>query len=207
MMMYLKTIAALFLLSTPALAGSYETRCETKQVPYQVQEGAKPGNVVGGALIGGVIGKVATGENVGAAAGAVIGGAVANETGKKTVTRYREVETCQRVFVPEKIEDREALELSISRLNNGLPVSRERTMDVQYTIGTAYDGTWGPNSRRAAEEYLASLPMESTPEVTLYTLVVNDVVIVSSADIASIDAIRDALAEAGVEGQIFTDIK
>ncbi len=203
--MYLKTTAALLLLATPVFGGTYETRCETKQVPYQVREGAKPENVVGGALIGGVIGKVATGENAGAAAGAIIGGAVANEKGKKTVTRYREVETCSKVFVPERIEDTEALRLSVSRLNNGESVSRERTMDVQFTIGTAYDGSWGPKSRRTAEEYLASL--DPSPDRTLYTLVVNDVVIVSSEEIASIDAIRDALAEAGVESQVFTDMQ
>ena len=76
-------------------------------------------------------------------------------------------------------------------------------MDAQYTIGVGYDGKWGPKSQLAAEKYLANL----APDAPLYSLVVNDVVIVSSADVSAINEIKDALLEAGVASQIFVDLK
>jgi hypothetical protein len=45
------------------------------------------------------------------------------------------------------------------------------------------------------------------PDAPLYSLVVNDVVIVSSADIGAINEIKVALLEAGVVSQIFVDLK
>ena len=72
-------------------------------------------------------------------------------------------------------------------------------MDEQYTIGVGYDGKWGPKSQLAAEKYLADLK----PDAPLYSLVINDVVIVISPDVNSIDEIKEALLEAG----IFVDLQ
>jgi len=197
------TAATTFLIASQAFAGSYQTKCETTSVPYQETVNATPGQVVGGAVVGGVIGKVVTKENAGAAAGAIIGGAVANETGKKTVTKYKDVETCTSVFVPERITDEERLHQLLRDLNDGRSVSRETVMDVQYTIGVDHDGKWGPKSQLASEKYLANL----NPDTPLYSLVVNDVVIVSSADVSAIDEIKKALLQAGVDSQIFVDMQ
>ncbi|SDJ36248.1 glycine zipper 2TM domain-containing protein [Lutimaribacter saemankumensis] len=203
-MKLLMTTATAVLIASQAFAGSYEVRCETKKVPYQeVVKGGSPEKVIGGALVGGVIGKVVTDKNAGAAAGAIVGGVIANETSKKTVTKYREVETCTNVFIPERITDEEKLQEVLLDLNEGKSVSKEITMDAQYTIGVAYDGKWGPKSRLAAEKYLANLE----PDAPLYSLVVNDVVIVSSADVNAIDEIKEALLEAGVASQIFVDLQ
>jgi hypothetical protein len=196
--------ATAVLIASQAFAGSYEVKCETKSVPYQeTVKGGSPERVIGGAVVGGVIGKVVTDKNAGAAAGAIVGGVVANETGRKTITKYRDVETCTNVFVPERISDEELLRKVLSDLNEGESVSKEQIMDAQYTIGVSYDGKWGPKSQLAAEKYLANL----APDATLYSLVVNDVVIVSSADATAIDKIKDALLEAGIASQIFTDLK
>ncbi len=198
------TAATVILMTSPALAGSYEVRCETKQVPYQeTVKGGSPEKVIGGAIVGGVIGKVVTDKNAGAAAGAIVGGAIANETSKKTVTKYREVETCTNVFIPERITDEEKLQTVLLDLNEGKSVSKEMTMDAQYTIGVSYDGKWGPKSQLAAEKYLANLK----PDAPLYSLVVNDVVIVSSPDVNAIDEMKEALLEAGVASQIFIDLQ
>ena len=160
-MKLLVTTAATLLLATQAFAGSYEVRCKTETVPYQeVVTGGTPEEVLGGAIIGGLLGGAATDDNAGAVVGAIIGGAIANESGSSTVTRYREVETCSNVFIPDLISDTGTLEAVIMDLNSGRNVSRELTMDVQYTIGVGYDGVWGPKSRGAAEEYLASLAPE-----------------------------------------------
>jgi len=78
---------------------------------------------------------------------------------------------------------------------------------VQYTIGVSHDGKWGPRSRGAAEEYLASLDAPAQSDPALYSLVVNDVLIVSSADANAIDEIKKGLTEAGVESQIFVDLQ
>lgn len=201
--MKLLTITAMAaLVASQTFAGSYEERCETKSVPYQeTVKGGSPERIVGGAVVGGVVGKVVTDKNAGAAAGAVVGGVIANETGKKTVTKYRDVETCTQVFIPERITDQAKLRQVLLDLNNGNAVSKEMTMDAQYTIGVAHDGSWGPQSRRAAEAYLAN-PAANAP---MYTLVVNDVVIVSSADAAEVEKMQAALLEAGVESEIFTD--
>jgi len=207
-MKLLATAAATLLIATQAVAGSYETRCKTESVPYQeVVKGGTPEEVLGGAIIGGLLGKAATDDNAAAVVGALIGGAVANESGSTTVTKYRDVETCTNVFVPDRIENPARLEQVLVDLKDGRKVSRETIMDVQYTIGVAYDGVWGPMSRRAAEEYLASLEPEVVPQQTLYSLVVNDVVIVSSTDVSAIDEIKRALAEAGVRGSIFVDLQ
>ena len=207
-MRILATAVASALLASKALAGSYEVRCETTTVPYQeTVKGGEPEKVIGGALIGGVIGKAVTDENAGAVAGAVIGGAIGHENSRTTVTRYREVETCRNVFIPERVTDEEVLEQVVLDLNDGQSVSREMIMDVQYTIGVAYDGKWGPKSRGAAEEYLANLGPDAQPETSLYSLVVNDVVIVSSADANAIDEIKKALFEAGVDSRIFVDLQ
>lgn len=207
-MKLLATAAATLLIATQAVAGSYETRCKTESVPYQeVVKGGTPEEVLGGAIIGGLLGKAATDDNAAAVVGALIGGAVANESGSTTVTKYRDVETCTNVFIPDRIENAARLEQVLVDLKDGRKVSRETIMDVQYTIGVAYDGVWGPMSRRAAEEYLASLEPEATPTETMYSLVVNDVVIVSSTDVAAIDKIKKALAEAGVRGSIFVDLQ
>ena len=206
-MKILATAVASALIASQAFAGSYEVRCETKRVPYQATvKGGEPEKVIGGALIGGVIGKAVTDENAGAVAGAVIGGAIGHETSRKTVTRYKDVETCRNVFIPERVTDAEELEQVLLDLNDGRSVSKEMIMDVQYTIGVAYDGKWGPMSRRAANDYLANLEPGAQPEAPLYSLVVNDVVIVSSVDANAIDEIKIALTKAGVDSQVFVDL-
>ncbi|WP_083098818.1 glycine zipper 2TM domain-containing protein [Pseudophaeobacter leonis] len=203
-MKILATAATAVLIASQAFAGSYETKCETQTVPYQeTVKGGSPEKVIGGAIVGGVIGKVVTDKNAGAAVGAIVGGAIANETSTNTVTKYREVETCTNVFVPERITDEAKLQKVLLDLNKGKSVSKEMIMDAQYTIGVAYDGKWGPKSQLAAEKYLANLE----PDAPLYSLVVNDVVIVSSADIGAINEIKAALLEAGVVSQIFVDLK
>ncbi|WP_281954090.1 glycine zipper 2TM domain-containing protein [Pseudophaeobacter arcticus] len=203
-MKLLATTATAVLMVSQAFAGSYEVKCETQTVPYQATvRGGSPEKVIGGAIVGGVIGKVVTDKNAGAAVGAIVGGAIANETSTNTVTKYREVETCTNVFFPERITDEARLQKVLLDLNDGNSVSKEMTMDAQYTIGVSYDGKWGPKSQLAAEKYLANLE----PDAPLYSLVVNDVVIVSSADIGAINEIKDALLEAGVASQIFVDLK
>ena len=203
-MKFLLAIAASTVMASQAFAGTYEVRCSTKSVPYQATvKGGQPEKVVGGALIGGVIGKVVTDKNAGAAAGALIGGAIGHENSKKTVTRYKDVETCRNVFIPERVTDSYELEQALLDLNGGQTVSKERIMDVQYTIGVAHDGKWGPKSQLAAEKYLANL----APDAPLYSLVVNDVVIVSSADVNAVDQIKAALLEAGIQSQIFVDLQ
>ena len=198
------TAAVPVLIASQAFAGSYEVRCETTTVPYQeTVKGGEPEKVIGGALVGGVIGKVVTKKNAGAAAGAIIGGAVGHQSSKKTVTRYKEVETCENVFNPERVTDAETLEQVLLDLKDGEPVSKEMIMDVQYTIGVAYDGKWGPKSRLAAEKHLANLD----PDASLYSLVVNDVVIVSSPDVNAIDEMKEALFEAGIDSEIFVDLQ
>jgi uncharacterized protein YcfJ len=215
-MKILTLAAATALLASQTLAGSYETRCTTQSVPYEeVVRGGSPENVLGGAIIGGLLGKAATGDDGAAAIGAIIGGAVANERSSQTVTRYEDVETCTNVFVPDRITDEDELKAILRDLNAGRTVSRETTMDVQYTIGVSYDGKWGPKSRAAAAEYLAGYepdaPSEPAadedPGLTLYSLMVNDVVVVSSPDVAAIDQIKKALAEAGVDSAIFVDLQ
>lgn len=203
-MRFLATVTTTVLVTSQAFAGSYQERCETQTVPYQeAVKGGSPERVVGGAIIGGVIGKVVTDKNAGAAAGAVVGGVVANETGKKTVTRYREVNTCKTVFVPERITDEQTLRQDLRDLSDGKSLSKETIMDVQYTIGVAYDGKWGPKSQQAADVYLANL-QSSAPR---YSLVVNDVVIVTSDDVNSIAQMNQALREAGVESAITLDLQ
>ena len=198
------TTAAAVLMASQAFAGSYEVRCQTKSVPYQeTVKGGSPEKVIGGAIVGGVIGKVVTDKNAGAAAGAIVGGAIANETSKRTVTKYRDVETCTNVFVPARINNEQELQRVLLDLNEGRFVSKEMTMDAQYTIGVPHDGKWGPKSQLASEKYLANL----APDAPLYSLVVNDVVIVSSADAGAIDEIKDALFRAGITSQIFVDLK
>ena len=159
------------------------------------------------AIVGGVIGKAVTDDDAGAAVGAIIGGAIGHEKSKKTVTKYKDVETCKNVFIPEVISDAETIERVVLDLNEGQYVSKEMIMDVQYTIGVAHDGQWGPVSRAAAEEYLANYEPDAEPDAPLYSLVVNDVVIVSSADVNAIDEIKEALFEAGVDSQIFVDLQ
>lgn len=206
-------IASLFtLFATQALAGSWETRCETSSVPYQeTVKGGKPGEVIGGALIGGVLGKAVTGKDGGAVAGAIIGGAVANESSRRTVTKYKEVETCKQVFVPAQIYDKATLQDTILRLNAGERMSKELVMDVQYTIGVSPDGIWGPQSVRASNAYLDGNIPTTQPATTdsspLYSLMVNDVVVVSSYDLAAIDDIKSGLLRAGVEAKILVDAK
>lgn len=203
-MKLLVTTAIAMLMTSQAFAGSYQVQCETKTVPYQETiKGGSPEKVIGGAIVGGVVGKIVTDKNAGAAAGAIVGGAIANETSKKTVTKYRDVETCTKVFVPERITDEEKLREVLLDLNEGNSVSKEMTMDAQYTIGVSYDGKWGPKSQLAAEKYLADLK----PDAPLYSLVVNDVVIVTSPDVNAIDEIKNALFEAGVASQIFVDLQ
>ncbi len=207
-MKYLAAAVASALVATQAYAGSYEVRCKTSSVPYQATvKGGEPEKVIGGAIIGGVIGKAVTDKDAGAVAGAVIGGAIGHENSRKTVTRYRNVETCKNVFIPERVTNAETLERVLLDLNDGRTVSKEMIMDVQYTIGVAYDGKWGPMSRRAAEDYLANLEPDGQFEPPLYSLVVNDVVVVSSADASAIDEIKVALFEAGVDSQIFVDLQ
>jgi len=207
-MKILTTVAASVLVASQAFAGSYEVSCETTSVPYEeTVKGGEPEKVIGGALIGGVIGKVVTDDAGGAAAGAIIGGAIGHNNSATTVTRYKEVETCRNVFIPDRVTDSEVVKQVVLDLNNGRSVSKEMIMDVQYTIGVAYDGKWGPMSRRAADEYLANLTPGAQPEEELYSLVVNDVVIVSSADANAIDEISKALLQAGVESQIFINLQ
>lgn len=202
------TAVAATLVATQAFAGSWEVRCHTESVPYQeAVKGGSPEEVLGGAIIGGLLGKAATDDNGAAAIGAIIGGALANENSTTTVTRYRDVETCTNVFVPERVTNPAELERILIDLNDGRSVSREVIMDVQYTIGVAYDGSWGPMSRRAADEYLANLEPEAVDNSPLFSLVVNDVVIVSSADVSAIDEIKKALSQAGVPSQIFVDLQ
>jgi len=192
------------MVASQAFAGSYQEKCATRNVPYQeTVKGGNPERIIGGAIVGGVLGKVVTNKNAGAAAGAVVGGVVANETGKKTVTRYRQVNSCETVYVPEHITDQQMLRQDLLDLNSGKSVSKETIMDVQYTIGVAYDGKWGPRSQRAGDEYLANLQ----PNAPMYSLVVNNVVIVSSADVNSIDQMKKALEEAGVDSQISVDMQ
>lgn len=196
------------LIASQAFAGSYETRCEIKRVPYQATvKGGEPEKVIGGAIIGGVIGKAVTDKDAGAAVGAIVGGAVGHENSRRTVTRYKNVETCRNVFIPARITNTDTLERVVLDLNEGRSVSKEMVKDVQYTIGVAHDGKWGPVSRRAAEAYLAKLEPETPVEGPLYSLVVNDVVVVSSPDANSIDEIRSGLFKAGVESQIFVDLQ
>jgi len=207
-MKILATAAASALVTSQAFAGSYEVRCETINAPYQeTVKGGNPEQVIGGAIIGGLIGKVATKDDAGAAVGAIIGGAVAHENSTTTVTRYKEVETCANVFIPERITDAERLGKVLLDLSDGQSVSKEMIMDVQYTIGVAYDGNWGPMSKQAAEKYLAKLEPDAQQDEPFFSLVVNDVVIVSSADVSAIDEIKKALLEAGVDSQIFVDLQ
>lgn len=196
------------LIASQAFAGSYERRCETRSVPYQVSvKGGQPEKVIGGALVGGVIGKAVTDDDAGAVVGAVIGGAIGHENSSRTVTRYRNVETCRNVYVPERVTDEETLERVLLDLNDGEPVSKEMTMDAQYTIGVAHDGKWGPKSRGAAEEYLANLELDAETDAPLYSLVVNDVVVASSNDADEIDEIKSGLTEAGVDSRVFVDLQ
>lgn len=204
------TAAIAALMASQAVAGHWEVRCTTESVPYQETVGANPEEVIGGALIGGLLGGAATDDQAGAVVGALIGGAIANENAGGTVTRYRDVETCSNVWIPDRIHDTAYLEDVLRDLNAGRSVSRELVMDVQYTIGVGYDGVWGPRSRGAAEEYLASLAPDALPtEATdpLFSLVVNGVVIVSSTDVTAIDEIKTALATAGVDSAIFVDLQ
>jgi len=203
-MKLLVATAAAVLVASQAFAGSWETRCSTKSRPYQeTVKGGQPEKVIGGAIVGGVIGKVVTNDNAGAAAGAIIGGVIANENSTKTVTRYKNVEVCSNVFIPERITDEVALEQDLRDLNDGVSLNKERVMDVQYTIGVSHDGKWGSRSQLAAEKYLANLE----PDAPLYSLMVNDVVIVSSPDVNAVDQMRSALTEAGVESQVFVDLE
>lgn len=203
-MKLLVATAAAVLVASQAFAGTWETRCSTKSRPYQeTVKGGQPEKVIGGAIVGGVIGKVVTNDNAGAAAGAIIGGVIANENSTKTVTRYKNVEVCSNVFIPDRITDEVALEEDLRDLNDGVSLNKERVMDVQYTIGVSHDGIWGPRSQLAAEKYLANLE----PDEPLYSLMVNDVVIVSSPDVNAVDQMRSALTEAGVESQIFVDLE
>lgn len=201
----------LALLATPALAGSWETRCKTQSVPYTATvKGGNTGEVLGGALIGGVLGKAATGKDGGAAVGAIIGGAVANENSKRTVTRYKNVETCKQVYIPSQIYDTESLRQTILHLNSGGSESRERIMDVQYTVGVGHDGIWGPRSVMAANAYLDGAPVAPTVDegkTPLYSLMVNDVIVVSSTDVNSIDEIKQGLSQAGVESKILVNVE
>ena len=207
-MKFLATTVASALIASQAFGGSYEVRCETKRVPYQATvKGGQPEKVIGGALIGGVIGKAVTDENAGAVAGAVIGGAIGHENSRRTVTRYKDLETCKNVYIPARVTDAEVLEEVLLDLNDGRSVGKEMIMDVQYTIGVAHDGKWGPRSRGAAEEYLANLEPDAQPEAPLYSLVVNDVVVVNSTDASAIDEIKKGLFEAGVDSQIFVDLQ
>lgn len=207
------TVTVLFALAAShASAGNWETRCETKSVPYQETiKGGKPGEVLGGAVIGGVLGKAVTGKDGGAVAGAIIGGAVVNESSKRTVTKYKEVETCTQVFVPEQIEDEALLRESIVRLNAGERLNKELVMDVQHTIGASPDGVWGPKSVEAANAYLMgdepATQHATSNSAALYSLTVNDVVVVSSYDLTAIDEIKRGLSRAGVDSVILVDPK
>jgi hypothetical protein len=210
-MKILVTATLIALTATPLAAGTWETQCGVKSVPYQASvNDAKPEEILGGVIIGGVIGKAATGNTGGAALGAIIGGAVANENNKKTITRYKDVENCRQVFIPAYVNDQVALRETILHLNSGGSESRERIMDVQYTIGASHDGVWGPRSAKTANEYLASHAVTDVTDQAqnpLYSLVVNDVVVVSSHDVNAIDGIQKALLEAGVDSQIQVNVE
>ncbi len=205
------SVALLVSLASPALAGSWETKCQTETVAYQQKvKGAKPEQVLGGALIGGVIGKAATGKDSGAVVGAIIGGAVANENGNKTVTKYKDVETCRQIYTPSYINDEDGLRETILNLNDGGHESKERIMDVQFTIGVTHDGSWGPQSQRASRDYLDGAPVQAVVEeakAPLYSLIVNDVVVVTSPDVNAIDDIQKSLLQAGVESKIFVNMQ
>lgn len=205
------SVTLIALTTTPLTAGTWETRCGTSSVPYNASvNDAKPEDILGGAVIGGVIGKAATGDNGAAVVGAIIGGAVASESKKKTVTKYKQVKTCNKVFIPESISDQDALRETILHLNSGGTESRELIMDVQYTIGANHDGSWGPRSVMAANEYLAGNPVTDVVDEAkspLYSLIVNDVVVVSSPDVNAIDEIQKSLLEAGVDSQIFVNLE
>lgn len=195
--------ATAVMVATQAFAGSYQTKCDTTRVPYQQNENATTGRVVGGAVLGGVLGKIVTRQDAGAAAGAVLGGVVANESGRRTVTRYRDVQNCRTVYVPSRITDRHALRQDLRDLGDGRSVKKETIMDVQYTIGVAHDGQWGPVSQRAANKYMAQFqppaPQASGPT---YSLMVNNVVITNSGDVNAMDAMKANLRKAGVDAQI-----
>lgn len=210
-MKHFALIAVFSLAASQAFAGTWETRCETQSVPYQESvKGAKPGEVLGGAVVGGVLGKAVTGKKGGALAGAVIGGVVVNESTRHTVTKYRDVETCKKVFIPAQIYDRTTVRETIQRLNGGERLNKELVMDVQYTIGVKPDGVWGPQSVRAANAYLAgdepaTQPTEPSGDA-LYSLMVNDVVVINSYDLAAIDEIKSGLERAGVVASIQVDV-
>lgn len=197
MKLFVAAVAA-FVGASQAFAGSYQTKCTTTSVPYRSTVNATPGQVVGGAVIGGVLGKIVTRQDAGAAAGAVIGGVVANEKGKRTVTRYKDVQTCRDVYVPAHITNEQTLRQDLQDLNDGKTVSKETIMDVQYTIGVAHDGKWGPKSQQAANKYLANLQ----PDTPTYSLLVNSVVITSSGDVTSMDEMKKNLQKAGVDAQV-----
>lgn len=207
MKLFMAATAAV-LAASQAFAGSYQTKCDTTTVPYQQSVNATPGQLVGGAVVGGVLGKIVTNQDAGAAAGAVLGGVVANEAGKGTVTRYRDVQRCHTVYVPSRIKNERVLRRDLRELRNGANVSRETTMDVQYTIGVAHDGQWGPVSQRAADQYLANLqpsplqPAAPQPNGPTYSLMVNNVVITTSGDVGSMDQLKQNLRKAGVAAQI-----
>lgn len=208
-MRIIKYVALFAVLATPSLAGSWETRCTTESVPYQqTVQGATPGQVIGGAVIGGAIGKAATGKDSGMAVGAVIGGAVASENATRTVTMYRDVETCRQVYNPALIYDEAGLRQSILLLNSGGSEGKERTMDVQYTIGVAHDGVWGPRSAAAANAYLQSSQgvTPSQGKEPRYSLLVNNVIVTTSSDVNAIDDLKQGLAQAGVESTILVNV-
>lgn len=185
-------------------AGSYQEKCEIQNVPYQVTVNAKPGAVVGGAVVGGLVGNAMTKDSAGTAAGALIGGAVANEAGKKTITKYKQVNVCKTVYVPAKITDEQLLRQDVRKLNTGKPLDKGSIMDVQFTIGVTHDGVWGPKSKEAARKYLASLKPNAS---TSYSLVVNGVVVTKSADVDSINQMKQALEKAGVDSQITVNMQ
>lgn len=217
-MKFISVMTTAALLSAPAFAGSYEQKCTVTSVPYTVEVKSKGGNageIVGGAVIGGVLGKAVTGEDGGAAVGAIIGGAIANENSTKThtETRYRDVENCETVYVPAKINDAIALSDAIEDLNGGIRLSREMVMDVQYTIGAYVDGQWGPRSRAKAEPYIirnayTPPPVQAEPyKIPYYSLWVNGVVISETTDIDEIDALKDSMDRAGVDSQIVVELR
>lgn len=200
--------------ATPSFAGSWETRCKTQSVPYQeTVKGGNAGEVLGGAIVGGIIGKAATGTDGGTAVGAIIGGAVANENSRRTVTRYRDVETCKQVYIPAKIYDDAALRQAILNLNRGGSESKDYIRDIQFTIGVNHDGVWGRRSAAAANAYLDGAEVTPAPApvvdngAPLYSLMVNDVVVVSSPDINAIDEIKQGLFQAGVDATILVNVQ
>lgn len=136
---------------------------------------------------------------------------MANETSTRTVTRYKEVETCKQVFVPSQIYDKATLRETIHRLNAGERMNKELVMDVQYSIGVSPDGKWGPQSIRASNAYLAGEAPVAPPTASdgdpLYTLMVNDVVVVNSYDLVAIDDIKRGLMRAGVDATILVDVQ